>query len=241
MAALHGPSSKTGPDMGQPVPASSAQDQDGRNQTLKSIRPERGHARFLPFCGLGTVLQDPARRANSIWTQSGSRDSVTGSTFRIRCSRIRIRRSYAPTTSSNERPGRARLPTAFHIPASMSSMRREESCPSTLKTSTRTVSLRLTFWPGSSGRAISGSRRSSNTRRTSLVLSICRQCTVTWNLPERANRFRHGTASVIRLRAIWGDSEFFQSLSTRPYDGSSALLTRLWRDQRRRALRARAT
>ena len=42
IAALHGQSIKTGPDVGQPVPAFSAKDQDGRNQTLKSIMGPKG-------------------------------------------------------------------------------------------------------------------------------------------------------------------------------------------------------
>ncbi len=75
IAALRGQIIKTGPDVGQQVPAFSAQDQEGRNQTLKSIMgPKRGYARVLPFCGLVTVLQDPARRAG---TASG-RDPETG-------------------------------------------------------------------------------------------------------------------------------------------------------------------
>jgi hypothetical protein len=37
MTALCGQSIKTGPEVGQPVPAFSAMDQDGRTQTLKSI------------------------------------------------------------------------------------------------------------------------------------------------------------------------------------------------------------
>ena len=79
IAALHGQNIKTGPDVGQQVPAFSAPDQEGRNQTLKSDHgPERGHARVLPFRGLVTVLQDPARRAG---TASG-RDPEAGS----RCS-----------------------------------------------------------------------------------------------------------------------------------------------------------
>jgi hypothetical protein len=37
MAALRGQNIKTGPEVGQQVPAFSATDQDGRTQTLKSI------------------------------------------------------------------------------------------------------------------------------------------------------------------------------------------------------------
>ena len=42
IAALHGQDIKTGPDVGQQVPAFSAQDQEGRNQTLKSIMGPNG-------------------------------------------------------------------------------------------------------------------------------------------------------------------------------------------------------
>ena len=42
IAALHAQNIKTGPDVGQPVPAFSAQDQEGRNQTLKSIMGPNG-------------------------------------------------------------------------------------------------------------------------------------------------------------------------------------------------------
>ena len=42
IAALHGQDIKTGPDVGQPVPAFSAQDQEGRNQTLQSILGPKG-------------------------------------------------------------------------------------------------------------------------------------------------------------------------------------------------------
>jgi hypothetical protein len=42
IAALRGQIIKTGPDMGQRVPAFSAQDQGGRNQTLKSIMGPKG-------------------------------------------------------------------------------------------------------------------------------------------------------------------------------------------------------
>ena len=42
IAALHGQIIKTGPDMGQQVPDLSAQDQEGRNQTLKSIMGPKG-------------------------------------------------------------------------------------------------------------------------------------------------------------------------------------------------------
>src|SRR5258708_38235614 len=65
IAALHGQNIKTGPDVGQQVPAFSARDQEGRNQTLKSIMGERCRARVLPFRGLVTLLQDPARRAGT--------------------------------------------------------------------------------------------------------------------------------------------------------------------------------
>jgi hypothetical protein len=37
IVALYGQDIKTGPEVGQQVPAFSAQDQDGRTQTLKSI------------------------------------------------------------------------------------------------------------------------------------------------------------------------------------------------------------
>jgi hypothetical protein len=40
--ALWGQSIKTGPEVGQPVPAFSAMDQDGRTQTLKSIMGAKG-------------------------------------------------------------------------------------------------------------------------------------------------------------------------------------------------------
>ncbi len=40
--AAHGQSIKTGPDVGQQVPAFSAQDQEGRTQTLKSIMGPKG-------------------------------------------------------------------------------------------------------------------------------------------------------------------------------------------------------
>ncbi len=42
IAALHGQNIKTGPDVGQQVPAFSAKDQEGRNQTLKSIMGPKG-------------------------------------------------------------------------------------------------------------------------------------------------------------------------------------------------------
>ena len=42
LAALHGQNIKTGPDVGQQVPAFSAEDQEGRPQTLKSIMGPRG-------------------------------------------------------------------------------------------------------------------------------------------------------------------------------------------------------
>jgi hypothetical protein len=42
IAALHGQNIKTGPGVGQQVPAFSAQDQEGRNQTLKSIMGPKG-------------------------------------------------------------------------------------------------------------------------------------------------------------------------------------------------------
>jgi hypothetical protein len=42
IAALHGQTIKTGPDVGQQVPAFSAKDQEGRNQTLKSIMGPKG-------------------------------------------------------------------------------------------------------------------------------------------------------------------------------------------------------
>ncbi len=42
IAALHGQNIKTGPDVGQQVPAFSAQDQEGQNQTLKSIMGPKG-------------------------------------------------------------------------------------------------------------------------------------------------------------------------------------------------------
>jgi hypothetical protein len=40
--ALCGQNIKTGPDAGQAVPAFSAQDQDGRTQTLRSIMGPKG-------------------------------------------------------------------------------------------------------------------------------------------------------------------------------------------------------
>jgi hypothetical protein len=42
IAASHGQNIKTGPDVGQQAPAFSAQDQEGRNQTLKSIMGPKG-------------------------------------------------------------------------------------------------------------------------------------------------------------------------------------------------------
>jgi AhpC/TSA family len=42
IAASHGQIIKTGPDVGQQVPDFSAQDQEGRNQTLKSIMGPKG-------------------------------------------------------------------------------------------------------------------------------------------------------------------------------------------------------
>jgi hypothetical protein len=39
---LHGQSIKTGPEVGQPVPALSAPDQQGRTQTLQSITGPKG-------------------------------------------------------------------------------------------------------------------------------------------------------------------------------------------------------
>jgi hypothetical protein len=42
IAALHGQNIKTGPDVGQQVPAFSARDQEGRSQTLKSILGANG-------------------------------------------------------------------------------------------------------------------------------------------------------------------------------------------------------
>ena len=42
IAALYGQSIKTGPEVGQQVPAFSAPDQHGRTQTLKSITGPRG-------------------------------------------------------------------------------------------------------------------------------------------------------------------------------------------------------
>jgi hypothetical protein len=42
IAALHGQNIKTGPDVGQQVPAFSTQDQEGRNQSLKSIMGPKG-------------------------------------------------------------------------------------------------------------------------------------------------------------------------------------------------------
>jgi hypothetical protein len=42
IAALHGQNIKTGPEVGQQVPAFSAKDQEGRNQTLKSIMGPKG-------------------------------------------------------------------------------------------------------------------------------------------------------------------------------------------------------
>ena len=42
IAALRGQIIKTGPGVGQQVPAFSVQDQEGRNQTLKSIMGPKG-------------------------------------------------------------------------------------------------------------------------------------------------------------------------------------------------------
>jgi hypothetical protein len=42
IAALYGQSIKTGPEVGQQVPALSAPDQEGRNQTLSSVMGPKG-------------------------------------------------------------------------------------------------------------------------------------------------------------------------------------------------------
>ena len=42
IGALYGQNIKTGPEVGQTVPAFSAQDQDARTETLKSIMGPRG-------------------------------------------------------------------------------------------------------------------------------------------------------------------------------------------------------
>jgi hypothetical protein len=42
IVALHGQSIKTGPAVGQQVPAFSAKDQNGRNQTLESVMGPKG-------------------------------------------------------------------------------------------------------------------------------------------------------------------------------------------------------
>jgi hypothetical protein len=42
VTALCGQNIKTGPNAGQPVPAFSAQDQDGRTQTLQSVTGPKG-------------------------------------------------------------------------------------------------------------------------------------------------------------------------------------------------------
>ena len=42
IAALHGQDIKSGPGVGQQVPAFSAKNQEGRNQTLKSIMGPKG-------------------------------------------------------------------------------------------------------------------------------------------------------------------------------------------------------
>lgn len=42
IASLYGQKIKTGPVVGQPVPDFSAQDQEGRTQTLKSIMGPKG-------------------------------------------------------------------------------------------------------------------------------------------------------------------------------------------------------
>jgi hypothetical protein len=42
LAFLYGQNIKTGPEVGQPVPVFSAQDQEGRTQTLKSIIGPKG-------------------------------------------------------------------------------------------------------------------------------------------------------------------------------------------------------
>jgi hypothetical protein len=42
IAGLHGQNIKTGPEVGQQVPVFSAQDQDGRTQTLKSLIGPKG-------------------------------------------------------------------------------------------------------------------------------------------------------------------------------------------------------
>jgi AhpC/TSA family len=42
IAVLHGQNIKTGPAVGNPVPDFSAQDQEGRRQTLKSVSGPKG-------------------------------------------------------------------------------------------------------------------------------------------------------------------------------------------------------
>jgi peroxiredoxin len=42
LIAAHGQIIKTGPEVGQQIPAFSAPDQEGRNQTLKSIMGPKG-------------------------------------------------------------------------------------------------------------------------------------------------------------------------------------------------------
>jgi hypothetical protein len=42
IAVLHGQNIKTGPAVGHPVPDFSAQDQEGRTQTLKSVSGPKG-------------------------------------------------------------------------------------------------------------------------------------------------------------------------------------------------------
>jgi hypothetical protein len=42
MAVLHAQNTKTGPEVGSPVPDFSTQDQEGRRQTLKSVSGPKG-------------------------------------------------------------------------------------------------------------------------------------------------------------------------------------------------------
>ena len=57
---------KTGPEVGSTVPTFEAPDQNGQRQNLQEYSwPQRGDAGFLPFGGLVTVLQNPARRAGT--------------------------------------------------------------------------------------------------------------------------------------------------------------------------------
>ncbi len=114
VAALHAQSIKTGPEVGQQVPAFSATDQNGRTHDLKSIMGPKASCWSFPFCGLRPFckiqLVEPqqhpdAIRKEGLGVAAISYDSIgasrvlpTASTSRIRFSQTRIRRSSAPST-----------------------------------------------------------------------------------------------------------------------------------------------